>query len=211
MPLWFLPLLPFLKGAGGWSAARFLNETLVKPSRARRRLAHVLAEEIAHNLQMLVGQDEYFKVAPNEIPSDFQLSDVVFKAVLSRLGELPDGLTGEVLLLYLRIDATNARTRDLSKTIEQIHTISQDPDRNGGSAALAAKNEYLRRGGKVYKDGFTVSIEHEDPVLRRLRVQETLFGRLGYRFRRKQLLNRADAKRAVADLAQHLQRDETDK
>ena len=87
---------PFLKGVIGWSAASFAYENFVKPSKSRRQLARVLAEEVAQVLQMTVHQAEYNEVQPTTVPGDFLLHQDVYKALLSRVGELPDGLVGDL-------------------------------------------------------------------------------------------------------------------
>lgn len=62
---------PFLKGVIGWSAASFAYENFVKPSKSRRRLARVLAEEVAQILQMTVHQAEFNRLQPKTVPGDF--------------------------------------------------------------------------------------------------------------------------------------------
>jgi hypothetical protein len=198
MTPWLIPLVPFLKGAVGWSAASFLNETIIKPSRSRRRLSHVVAEELSHNLQMLVHQNEYFRLYPGDFPADFHLSEIVSKAILARLGELSDKLTGDLLVFYLRVENINNMTRDLSGVIEAVKEIKRNPDQNGGLSRLEDRREYLRRGMIVYKQSILSAIPQADRLLRQLRVKETLLGRVGYLFRRKPTLNLADAREAAA-------------
>ena len=204
VPPWLNEWTPFLKGAVGWSAAGFINESLIKPSRARRRLAHVLAEEVAQNLRLLVLQTEFFKVAPSELPADFKLSDTIYRAVVARIGELPDTLTGDLLLFYLRVENINTMMKDILIVHDLVEVIKRDPDRNGGIERLVAKQEYLRRAILVYKESFAVGLEQADLALRRLRVEETFLGAFGYRFRRKPMLNPGEARRDVLEKLQRL-------
>jgi hypothetical protein len=191
-------LLPFLKGAVGWSAASFIYESIIKPKASTRRLAHVLAEEMSQNLQLLVGQRALFQLQPNTLSADLKLTDVVFKSMLGRIGELPDDMTGQLLLFYSRLDHINGVTKELGVAVDRQKAIKQNPDANGGMSALEDTNEFLRRGFITYRDAFQVCIDQAAVLLPKLRVAETRFGRFGYFFRKKPKLDVAATREDVA-------------
>lgn len=197
MPQWISRVLPFVQGAVGWSAASFVVETFVRPSRGRRRLAHVLAQEVGHDLELLVLQLEYFQIAPNELPADLHLADGVYRAVLDRIGELSDKVTGELILFYERIASINNQKNELATLIDAVAEGRRDPDRHGGASALELKQERLARGVQVFKGTFIAAAQQGDKLLRQLRVAETFLGRFGYWFRKKPTLDPAEARQRV--------------
>jgi hypothetical protein len=196
MPQWVIDLL---KGALGWSAASFVYEVFVKPSRGRRRLAHVLAQEVGHNLELIVLQLEYFTIAPNELPADLKLADGVYKAVVGRIGELDDDVTGELILFYERVASINEQTSALVTLADAIAAIKRNPDAGGGIPALEMKVQQMNRAASVYKNTFATSAEQGDRLIRMLRVAETPLGKFGYRFRAKPQLDPAEARKRVAE------------
>ena len=197
LPPWVESIIPFLKGALGWSAASFAVENFIKPSRARRQLARVLAEEVAQILQIAVHQAEYLRLEPNSVPGDFVLHSDVYRALTARVGELPDDVVGDLILFYQRVHTLNTDSANMRTLIDDVASIKSDPDRHGGLNVLAAKSEHLRRGMIVWREHFPVIIQQTDRVLRRLRIAETPFGRLGYWFRRKPTLDPEQVRSAV--------------
>lgn len=197
---------PFLEGVIGWSAASFAYENLVKPSKSRRQLARVLAEEVSQVLQMTVHQAEYNELQPKTVPGDFLLHQDVYKALLSRVGELPDGLVGDLILFHQRVAVINEDTRRMHEAIDKLDLIRRDPDHNGGLAALKATEEYLRKGMIVWHGHFPVIVGQGDRILRKLRIAETPLGKLGYIFRKKPTLDIADVRKAVVARHDQLER-----
>jgi hypothetical protein len=56
---WLTEVSPWVQGLFGGTGATLFWEGILKPVRARRSLAHVLAEEVAHNLQYAAEQRLY--------------------------------------------------------------------------------------------------------------------------------------------------------
>ena len=198
---------PFLKGVIGWSAASFAYENFVKPSKSRRQLARVLAEEVAQVLQMAVHQAEFNRLQPKTVPGDFLLHQDVYKALISRVGEFPDGLVGDLILFHQRVAVINDDTRRMHDAIDKLERIKRDPDHNGGLGALKSTEEYLRTGMIVWHGHFPVIVEQGNRILGQLRVAETPFGKLGYIFRKKPALDIADVRNAVVARHDRLERD----
>lgn len=203
-PTWVQEAWPFLKGIIGWGAASFVVENFFKPRKARRSLAHVLAEEVSLNLQLVVSQLAWFGLHPNEIPADLKLLDRVYETNTARIGELPDELTGPLILHYERIGTINRLTGDLGRLADEIQTIKRDPDRHGGVEALKVAGERMRRGMLVYKAAFAAALEEGDFLLRKLRVLETFGGRVGYWFRKKPMLDTGEAHQKVVAHSEQL-------
>jgi hypothetical protein len=208
VPPWLAALVPFLKGALGWSAASFVYENVVKASRSKRQLARVLAEEVSLALQAVVYHGEMAELRPKTVPEDFRLHGDVYQALLSRVGELPDHIVGELLLFHQRCAVLNEDTRRMLDAVERLERIKRDPDRNGGLEALDATREGLRRGLMVWRGHFPVLAEQGNRLLRNLRIAETPLGRVGYLFRRKPTLDVAQVRENVAARVKQLEADQ---
>lgn len=189
LPVWLIPLVPFLKGALGWSAVSFLNETFIKPSRSRRGIATVLAAEVQQILQMVVHQAEYLKIAPKTVTADFHLFNDVYRALLARIAELPEDVVGDLVLFHQRVAIVNLDTARLIGLIDDMKQLSNAGENAIASKAYQGNEEFVRRAMMVWRAHFPVLVQQGDRILRRLRVAETRFGRLGYYFRKKPSIN----------------------
>lgn len=207
MPPWLEALVPFLKGALGWSAASFVYENVVKTSRDKRQLARVLAEEVSLALQAVAYQGEMAELRPKTVPEDFRLHSDVYRAMLSRVGELPDHIVGELLLFHQRCAVLNEDTHRMLEAIEHLERVRRDPDGNGGLAELDATREVLRRGLMVWRGHFPVLLEQGNRLLRNLRIAETPLGRVGYFFRSKPTLDFVQVRKNVAARVKQLEGD----
>jgi hypothetical protein len=182
-------LSPWIQGLFGGAGAILLWEAVLKPIRERRALAHILAEEIAHNLQYAAGQRLYLEGNPKGLPGDFRLSMLVFSAVAHRIGELPH-LTGDTVLLYRRVDALNALPEKFAQALRDLN------DSSGDSWEVRERKENARKESDtiltIYRQGLEKVVEDANAILPRLRAAARPWYRVDYMLRKKQTLDLQD-------------------
>lgn len=205
---WLVQASPWLQGLFGGAGVTLLWEGVVKPRRERHSLAHVLAEEVAFNLQLAVGQLVMFEHNPAGIPSDLKFLNKVYESLTPRIGELDTELIGDVVLFYATLDSLNARPTMWADTFERLRTIQREEHDEVSASITRAQHERELRTEldvqlRVCKRGIASCIERARTLLPRLRRAALPWWRLDYYVRRKKTLSfeqvRADvAKRADA-------------
>jgi hypothetical protein len=105
---WLTLLSPWFSGFFGGAGAILLWEGFLKPSRERRSLAHVLAEETAQNLNLAAMQLNLIRTgrSPEAVRPWAPLSSIVFQAAVPRLGELPYHVS-KVIAVYRLLEIVN--------------------------------------------------------------------------------------------------------
>lgn len=88
--------LALLAGAGGSA----LLELIWRPRRIKRRVARLLAAEIAMNTQLVALTAAMMKVQPPKMGPGFRVSMLVWDAARESVTELPDAELREVIALY---------------------------------------------------------------------------------------------------------------
>jgi hypothetical protein len=186
-------LSPWLQGLFGGAGVTLLWEGIVKPSRERRSLAHVLAEEIGHNLQYAAGQRLYHEKEPKIIPGDFTLSELVFSAIADRLGELPE-LTGEIVLCYRKAQALNAIPEAYTIILnEYLHAKEAlATGLPGVSEKYQNAQTAVRAHIGVYRSGLEGFVATANTLLPKLRRAATPWYRFDIRMRKPNLLSLED-------------------
>jgi len=84
-------------------------EGFIKPRRERRALATVIADEIAHNVRLVV-RFQQTSVDATGIRKHPIFSCIVFDALVGRMGELPAYDVGAVIGIYRRFKLANQMT-----------------------------------------------------------------------------------------------------
>ena len=192
---WVTEISPWIQGLFGGTGATLFWEGILKPVRARRSLAHVLAEEVGHNLQYAAGQRLLVDKNPGGIPSDFSLSTQVYEALLPRIGELPK-LVGEIVLLYRSIEALNAIPESFTVAFNKFHDPEGQP-----TYVLAQLKEQLNGYLGVYRTGLESVVNRANTLLPKLRRASVPWYRLDLRLRKPKLLSLDELGRTVEQLA----------
>jgi hypothetical protein len=171
---------PWVVGVLGWAGATVVWEGIVKRSSERRGLAYMLAQELMVNKVLAHGYLEKSEQNPGGIPADLHFSDVAFLAITARLGELPRGVAGPLIIYYDRIRTLN----QTSKTFEGFLRRFQDLQKDNttpmwpSSPALRLERRHLDATLEVYRRSLNALIEHSNELLPRLWRFATLGGRL---------------------------------
>ncbi len=186
---------PWIQGLFGGTGATLFWEGILKPVRARRSLAHVLAEEVGHNLQYAAGQRLLLDKNPRGIPSDFSLSTQVYKALLPRIGELPR-LVGEIVLLYRSIEALNAIPESFTVVFNKFHDPEGQPD-----YVLVQLEEQINGHLGVYRTGLESVVNRANTLLPKLRKASLPWYRIDTRLRKPKLLSLDELAKTVDQLA----------
>lgn len=158
-------------------------------------MAHVLAEEIGHNLQYAAGQRLNLNRNPKGIPADFFLSVAVYHSVLPRIGELPKHV-GEVVLLYRQFESLNELPKPFGEALERYHS----PDGQPATLLVRLKEEMNGYLG-VYRTGLEDAVNRANTILPKLRSAAVPWYRIDMRMRKPTLLSTEDLNVRVNRLA----------
>ena len=192
---WLTELSPWIQGLFGGTGATLVWEGILKPVRARRSVAHVLAEEVAHNLQYSAGQRLLLDKNPRGIPNDFSLSTGVYEALLPRIGELPK-LVAEIVLLYRSIEALNAIPESFTVALNKL----QDPEGHPRHVFTQLEEQVNAFLG-VYRTGLESVVNRASTLLPKLRKASVPWYRLDLRLRKPKLLSLDELGKTVEQLA----------
>lgn len=107
-----------LVGLFGGAGATFVWELVLKPLRERRAVAEVLSAEVSMNLQLLAAAKTL--ASSTRLPADFTVSTAVFDSVVTRIGELPPRLVGEVVFLYSYFSELNGQPRMYRESVKEL-------------------------------------------------------------------------------------------
>lgn len=100
-------LAGILLGAALGFFATVVAEAFVRPRLARRSLAELLANDLSVHMQSIVTELAQRTMNKRSVPLPRPFPSPVYSAIVSRLGELPAQLVGEVLLVYRLIERLN--------------------------------------------------------------------------------------------------------
>jgi len=117
-------LTAILLGLFGGAGATLLWELALKPMRERRNVAEVLSAELSLNLELLAVAELY--ASPDNVPSDFELSTMVFDAMAERIGELPSQTVREVIFLYRYFKQLNELPKQYVKSVDDFRAVPAD-------------------------------------------------------------------------------------
>lgn len=179
-PRWLSGLSPWIQGFFGGAGATLLWEGVLKPRRARRRVAHALAEEIALALTYAASQRLYVKHLPKGVPGDFAMSDVVFNAVAAQLGELPE-LLGEIVIFYQGVRDLNHLPVGFAESLRAYR-----------SAEVADQSIHQRELDSilgVYRSGLETCVDRANKLLPKLHKAAIPWYRFDRRLRKPRLLS----------------------
>ena len=113
-----------LLGLFGGAGATLLWELVLKPMRERRNVAEVLSAEVSLNLELLAAAELHAR--PDNVPSDFELSTMVFDAMAERIGELPSQTVREVIFLYRYFKQLNELPKIYVNSVDNFRAVSAD-------------------------------------------------------------------------------------
>lgn len=113
-----------VSGLFGGIGATLLWEAFLRPVRERRNVAEVLSAEVSLNLQLLAGT--HIHTRPNKVPTDFELSTSIFDSVVSRIGELPPDVVGDVILLYKYFRRLNSIPKTYEQYVDDLRATSDN-------------------------------------------------------------------------------------
>lgn len=113
-----------LLGLFGGAGATLLWELVLKPMRQRRNVAEVLSAEVSLNLELLAAAE--VNARPDNVPSDFELSTMVFDAMAERIGELPSQTVREVIFLYRYFKQLNELPKMYVKSVDDLRAVPAD-------------------------------------------------------------------------------------
>lgn len=116
-----------LLGLFGGAGATLLWELVLKPMRERRNVAEVLSAEVSLDLQLLAATELYAR--SDNVPSDFELSTMVFDAMAERIGELPSQTVSEVIFLYQYFKHLNKLPKTYVKSVDDLRAAPADSPR----------------------------------------------------------------------------------
>jgi hypothetical protein len=194
---WLKDISPWVQGLFGGAGATLLWEAFLKPAAERRSLAHVLAEEIAHNLQYAAGQRIYLNHNPKGIPYDFALSRMVFDAIAPRIGELPEHVA-DIMLIYRHVESLNALPGAFSNAFD-AYRVAQTA---GGGPRTEEHKRDLETMLGIYKDSLERLVNLSNALLPKLRRKAIPYYRPDLRLRRKPTLSLDDLAADVERLVQ---------
>jgi len=117
-------LTAILLGLFGGAGATLLWELVLKPMRERRNVAEVLSAEVSLNLELLAAAELH--ASPDNVPSDFELSTMVFDAMAERIGELPSQTVREVIFLYRYFKQLNELPKIYVKSVDDFRAVPAD-------------------------------------------------------------------------------------
>jgi hypothetical protein len=181
---WFYGLSPVLQGLFGGAGATLLWELVLRPARARRAVARVLAEEVSLALESCAAARLQLNLTPRAIPGDFQVSVLAFNAISSDLGELPSELIGETVLFYHHIGLANAIPKTFGETIDRLNGLASSCD-TGERQSLSRE---LDQTLVVYRGTLEKLVGRCNSLLPKLRRTAVPLWRIDYLFKRKKLL-----------------------
>lgn len=92
--------------------------------RERRSIAEVLSAEVSLNLELLAAAELHAR--QDSVPSDFELSTMVFDALAERIGALPSQTVGEVVFLYRYFKQLNGLPKIYVKSVGDFRTVPAD-------------------------------------------------------------------------------------
>jgi hypothetical protein len=176
-------MAPWIQGLFGGAGATLLWEAFLKPARDRRSLAAVLLQESSHNLEYATAHRRYLQHNSRGLPADFHLSDLVFRSVTDRIGEL-SGVSGLVVISYRQIEALNSLPSLFQSTLREY----QQARLVGGKPEQALKAE-LASILEVYRTTLDALIERLEDVRPKLASVATPWYRFGRTASPVQLLN----------------------
>jgi hypothetical protein len=195
---WLKNASPWIQGLFGGAGATLAWEGLLKPTAARRSLAHVLAQEVGHDLQIAAGARASIKYDPDAVPGDFGLSTMIFDAVAARLGELPH-LTGEIVLLYRRAQVLNQMPRGFADSLREFRATS-DP----GTQRIVESE--LQSILAAYHTGLTTFVNEANALLPKLHRASVPWYRLDLRLRPPAYVTIQQIEAGAAETAERLRR-----
>jgi hypothetical protein len=198
---WLAGVSPWVQGLFGGAGATLLWEGVIKPAKDRRSLAHVLAEEVSHNIQYAASARSFILHDPKRIPGDFSLSTMVFSSVADRLGELPE-LVNEIVLLYRRTEELNRLPETWAEALREYRLA-----REGGSSQTGVLETELASMLGVYESGLTKYINQANLVLPKLRRAAIPVYRPDLRLRKPRYRSIQDIDADVAQLAEQRRRE----
>jgi hypothetical protein len=190
----FKDLSPWLQGLFGGAGVTFLWEVFLRPSRARRSVARVLAEEVSIGLEHCAAQRLQLELTPTTLPADFQISANAFDALANQLGELPASTVGGVVLFYHQAKVMNG----LPIGYGAVHNRWQALATAGDTPERKALKEELERYLLVYKMGLEKMVERANELLPQLRRLSVPMWRVDYLLRKKKLLSIDELQKQVA-------------
>jgi hypothetical protein len=206
---WLAGASPWIQGLFGGAGATLLWEGFLKPRRERRSLTHVLAEEVALNLELGANHIEWFNHNPKGVPQDFRFLTTVYESVAERLGALPTRLVGEIVLLYAGMDAVNRIPSHFAHALERRDEMRMEQGRLQGPGvfakiSVAARETELEMQLKTFRNGLEKAFERANRILPKLRRASISTWRLDQRFRKKSYLSVDQIKQNVAGHAERL-------
>jgi hypothetical protein len=104
---WLKDIPPVRQGFLGGARTTLLSAEVLKPARACRRFARVLAGEISLNAQIAGTMQVYLTREARHVPSDFGFVTGTFTAVANRVGKLPTRLVTSVMLCCASVAQAN--------------------------------------------------------------------------------------------------------
>ena len=182
---WFTQLSPVLQGLFGGAGATLLWELILRPARARRAVARVLAEEVSLALESCAAGRLQLNLTPRAIPGDFQISTLAFNAISSDLGELPSELIGETVLLYHHIGLVNAIPKTFGESLDKWTALAVVGDTEERQSLRRELDQTLI----VYRGSLEKLVERCNAISPKLRRKSVPLWRIDYLFRRKKLLS----------------------
>lgn len=130
------------------------------------------------------------------VPGDFAVPDVVFKAVASRVGELPD-LANEIVLLYHRAELLNRVPDQWSRALAEYEAMSGGPE---AVVRLNSAKKQLDMTLDVYRSALEKLAETANELLPRLRAAARPWHRIDLLVGKKKLLSVEEMNASITSL-----------
>jgi hypothetical protein len=197
---WWPAAAPWVQGLFGWAGATLLWEAVLKPARERRSLSHVLADEVAVNLQIAAMQQEYVQRNPKGIPADFAFVTVGFSALAGRLSELPTKLVGDVIVFYAALTEANKIPDRFGALVDERKGLGPPGPGSRGRLRHDQLEAELDRVLVIFNGAINATVDRANALLPRLRRASVPRWRVDYLFRRKRMLTRDELRARVEDM-----------